>query len=219
VSGARAYPWTGLVEALGEARFDGIRSALAAAGTDPLDRDAFLLQAAVGYVLRDLVPADAPADAVASYGALLHMLYLLWDRGWPVRSLDRPAVVSRLTAPPAFPTSDATPIICYVQLPERLVWAAPTPGAAHEPMDGLFVVRTPTRLLVLAILGFRPEREGFTTVQTEALLPGPAPRSRPDGSAPFATVLPGGERMGFFSVVSPAELAGLASLALATAGD
>jgi hypothetical protein len=217
VSGARAYPWTALVEALGEARFDAIREALVAAGTDPLDRDAFLLPAAVGRVLRDLVPADAPAEAVTSYGALLHMLYLHWDRGWPVRSLDRPALVSLLATRPAAPATAATPGVCYVQLPERIVWAPPTPGAAHEPMDGLFTALGPTRLLVLAILGFRPERQGFTTIEADAPVPRPAPRERPEGSAPFATVLPAGERMGLFSVVSPEELAALASLALATA--
>jgi len=216
VSGARAYPWTALVEALGEARFDAIREALAAAGTDPLDRDAFLLPAAVGRVLRDLVPADAPAEAVTSYGALLHMLYLHWDRGWPVRSLDRPALVSLLATPPAAPTTAATPGVCYLQLPERLVWAAPAPGAAHEPMDGLFTALEPTRLSVLAILGFRPERQGFTTIEAGASVPWPAPRERPEGSTPFATVLPAGERMGLFSVVSPEELVALATLALAT---
>jgi hypothetical protein len=217
VSGARAYPWTGLVEALGEARFSEIRPALAAAGTDPLDRDAFLLQAAVGRILRDLVPADAPAEAVTSYGALLHMLYLHWDRGWPVRSLDRATAVSLLAAPPVAAAPETAPGVCYVQLPERLVWAAPAPGAAHEPMDGLFVARGSTRLSVLAVLGFRPERLGFTTIEAETPVPGPAPRPRRDGSAPFATVLPAGGRMGLFSVVSPEELAALGSLAVATA--
>lgn len=217
MSGARAYPWTELVAALGGARFDEIRSALAAAGADPLDRDAFLLPAAVGRVLRDLVPADAPAEAVTSYAALLHMLHLHRDRGWPVRSLDRAAAVSVLTAAPAAAASGAAPGVCYVQLPERLVWAAAAPGAAHEPMDGLFTVLAPARVSVLAVLGFRPERQGFTTLAAEAPVPVRAPGPRPDGSAPFATVLPAGERKGLFSVVSPEELAALASLALATA--
>jgi hypothetical protein len=217
VSGTRPYPWTALVEALGEAPFGAIREALAAAGTSPLDRDAFLLPAAVGRVLRDLVPADAPAEAVTSYGALLHMLYLHWDRGWPVRPLDRPALVSLLTARSAAAAAAATPRVCYVQLPERVVWAAPGPGAAHEPMDGLFTALGPTRLLVLAVLGFRPERHGFTTIEAEAPVPVPAPGERPGGTAPFVTVLPAGERMGLFSVVSSEELAALASLALATA--
>ena len=217
MSGARPYPWTALIEALGEARFVAIRAALAAAGTDPPDRDAFLLLAAVGRVLRDLVPTDAPAEAVTSYGTLLHMLYLHWDRGWPVRSLDQPALVSLLTARPAASATTTTPGICYVQLPQRIVWAAPAPGAAHEPMDGLFTALGATRLLVLAVLGFRPERQGFTTIETQASIPVPVSRTRPDGSAPFTTVLPAGERMGLFSVVSPEELAALASLALAPA--
>jgi hypothetical protein len=215
VSSGRAYPWTELFEALGEARFEEIRSALAAAGEDPFDRDAFLLPAAVGRVLRDLVPADAPAEAVTSYGALLHMLHLHWDCGRPVRALDRAAAVSLLGAPPAAPTPVAAQSCCYVQLPERVVWAAPAPGAAHEPMDGLFAASGPARLTVLAVLGFRPERQGFTTIEAEAPVPVPAPPPRPDGAAPFATVLPAGERVGLFSVISGAELTALASLALA----
>jgi hypothetical protein len=215
VSGTRAFPWTALVEALGEARFHEIRSALA--GTDPFDRDAFLLPAAVGRVLRDLVPGDAPAEAVTSYGALLHMLYLHWDRGWPVRSPDRPTIVSLLATAPAMPVPASAPGVCYLQLPERLVWAAPRPGAAHEPVDGLFTALEPARLRALAILGFRPERQGFTAIETDVPYPPPAPRRRSDGSTPFATVLPAGERMGLFSVVSPDELAALAALALAPA--
>ena len=41
--------------------------------------------------------------------------------------------------------------------------------------------------------------------------------SRDDGAAPFATVLPAGERMGFFSVTSESELVALALLAHAEA--
>jgi hypothetical protein len=213
----RAYPWTALAQALGSSRFEALRTALAATKTDPLDRDAFLLAAAVGQVLRDFVPQEAPAESVTSYAALLHTLYLNWDRGWPMKTLDRATAASLLSAPPDVAAASLEPAICYVQLPERLVWAVPAPGAAHEPIDGLFVLFTRQRLRVLAVLGFRPERQGFTTIEADASLPVPAPAARPDGSSPFATVLPAGERMGLFSIVSQAELAALALLALAAA--
>jgi hypothetical protein len=217
MSAARPYPWTSLVDALGEPRFAAMRAALAAAGTDPFDRDAFVLAPDVGRALRDLVPDEAPAEAVMSYAALLHVLYLHWDAGRPVRGLDR-AATTRLLAPPGAPPAASPPTpppqVGYVQLPERLVWASASPGAAHEPMDGMFVVATERWLRVLAVLGFRPERLGFTTITAEAPLPVGARAARPDRSPPFATVLPAGERMGYFSVTSPAELARLALLAL-----
>jgi hypothetical protein len=216
VNPARPLPWTALIEALGESRFEAVREALAKAGTDPLDRDAFLLDGAVGRLLRDLVPADAPAEAVTEYGALLHALYAHWDAGSPVRSLEREAATTLLSAPPVQVGTGPAPPAVYVQLPERLVWAAAAPGAPHEPLDGVFVLLSPGRCRALAVLGFRPDRQGFTTIAADAPLP-PRLEQRPDGSPPFATVLPAGERMGLFSVTTAPELAALALLALSAA--
>lgn len=216
MSPTRPLPWTALVEALGEGSFEAARSSLAKAGTDPFDRDAFLLDGAVGRLLRDLMPTDAPADAVTEYAALLHALYVHWDAGSPVRSLERDAATALLSAPPA-PAGDApAPSAVYVQLPERLVWAAAAPAAPHEPLDGVFVLRSLGRCRALAVLGFRPDRQGFTTIEADTPLP-PRLEPRPDGSPPFATVLPAGERMGLFSVTTAPELAALALLALSAA--
>ncbi len=213
----RFVPWAPLVEAVGDDRFEEVRAALAAAHTDAADRDAFLLAAAAGRLLRELVPPDAPAEAVTSYGALLHSLYLHWAQGRPVRRVERERLRDLLAAPAAGATPE--PGTRYLQLPERMVWAAPEPGAPHEPLDGCFLAVLPGRVRVLAVLGARPEREGFTTIEAETTWPlGPLP-AREDGSAPFAPVLPAGERMGLVSVTSPAELVWLALLAaLATAG-
>lgn len=210
----RPLPWTALLEVLGESTFEAVRAALAKAGTDPLDRDAFLLDGAVGRVLRDLVPADAPADAVMQYGALLHVLYLHWNGRSPVRVLERDAATPLLSSPPEGLDSGPRPEVCYVQLPERLVWASPASAAPHEPIDGIFVVRTERRVRALAVLGFRPDRQGFTTIEADVPFPGPRPEPRADGSSPFATVLPAGERVGLFSVTTAPELAFLALLAL-----
>jgi len=216
VSAPRPLPWTALIEALGEGNFKAIRAALGKAGADPFDRDAFLLDGAVGRVLRELVPADAPAEAVTQYGALLHTLYLHWAHGSPVRALERAAASALLAAPPARVPALEGPVVAYVQLPERLVWAAPAAGAPHEPMDGVFVLHSQRGSSALAILGFRPDRQGFTTIEAEGPVPPPL-AARPDGSRPFATALPAGERMGFFSVTTAPELMLLALLALAAA--
>ncbi len=219
MNAGRPLPWSDLVEAIGAKPFDDIREAVASAHADPADRDAFLLLGPVGALLRELMPADAPAEAVTEYGALLHVLYLHAEAGRPVRTLDRAGLEAALadTAPLARPP--VAPGVCYVQLPERHVWAETAPGTPHEPLDGVFTMVSAARVAVLAVLGFRPERGGFTTVEAAAALPLAPPGPRADGSAPFASTLPAGERAGLRSVASPAELAALALLAIARTGS
>ena len=100
---------------------------------------------------------------------------------------------------------------------ERLVWAEPERGAPHEPVDGLFAVAASTSVRVLAVLGFRAEREGFTTIECGLDIPALAPGLRPDGTPAFTSLIPGGLRAKLFSVADPHESAALALLALAAA--
>lgn len=209
-------PWTALVETLGASRFEEIRRVLGDAKTEALDRDAFLLNGTVGQLFRDLMPKDAPTESVNAYGALLHMLYLHWERDWPVARIEAQALDRALQSPAALPARTPPVSVCYLQLPERVVWAASQPGGPHEPLDGQFVVAAPARVRVLAVLGFRPERVGFTTMESDLALPAAAPGPRADGSAPFASVIPGGERAELRSVADAHELAALAVLALGT---
>ncbi|MGD0483679.1 MAG: hypothetical protein ABSB58_03385 [Gemmatimonadales bacterium] len=211
----RPLPWTDLIEAIGTKRFEDIREAVSVGRVDAANRDAFILAGPAGALLKELMPEEAPAQAVMEYGALLHQLYLHWDAGHPLRRLDRAALEAALTDFRPLGRPPAAPDICYVQLPERAVWAEPNPGEPHEPLDGCFVQLSASAVTVLAILGFRPERGGFTTVEASAPLPAKAPGPRPDGSTPFANVLPAGERMGFRSLVSPGELVALALLCMA----
>jgi hypothetical protein len=215
VSPERALPWTDLAEAVGEKPFADIREALTAGPVDAASRDAFLLVGPAGALLRRLMPGDAPAEQVNEYGALLHALYRHWDAGRPVRAVDRAALGRALDDFTPLGRPPSAPAVLYLQLPERAVWAAPESGAAHEPLDGCFVDVAASAVSVLAVLGFRPERGGFTVVEASAPFPVAPPGPRPDGSAPFASTLPAGERAGLRSVVSPRELVALALLALA----
>lgn len=215
MTAARPLPWTALVDAIGAGRFEEIRASIRHDRVDAADRDAFLMTASAGSLLREMMPPEADAAALAAYGALLQMLYLLWDAGWPVGTLDRPALDRALADLAALAGLPPAPGVTYVQLPERAVWAEPAPGEAHEPLDGCFVWLGASRVAVLAVLGFRPDREGFTTVEAAGPLPIAPPGPRPDGTAPFATVLPSGERAGLRSVVTPQELLALALLARA----
>jgi hypothetical protein len=215
VSATRPLPWTDLIEAVGTKRFEDIREAVTVGRVDATNRDAFILLGPAGALLKELMPDEAPAQAVTEYGALLHQLYLHWDAGHPLRRLDRAALEAALADFRPLGRPPAAPGICYVQLPERSVWAEVTPGEPHEPLDGCFVQLSASAVTVLAILGFRPERAGFTIVEASAPLPLGAPGPRPDGTAPFANVLPAGDRMGFRSLVSPDELVALALLSFA----
>ncbi len=210
----RPVPWAAVMDAIGAARFVEIREALERNHVEAANRDAFLLHGMVGNLLRDLMPGDAPAETVNAYGALLHMLYLCWTRDWPVAHVTVEALRAALAraTPETRNPAPRTPV--YLQLPERLVWAEPVRGAAHEPVDGVFLVVTNERASALAVLGFRAEREGFTTAEASLALPLALPGPRPDGSAPFASLLPGGERAGLLSIASELELVALALLAL-----
>jgi hypothetical protein len=74
-----------------------------------------------------------------------------------------------------------------------------------EPLDGCFVHgSSPDELRVLGVFGLRPERQGFSVV--EATGPRPANLRRPDGTALFAPVLPGGSVARLHSLVGAEEL-------------
>jgi hypothetical protein len=194
-----------------------VRASLRARGTDDLDRDAFLLDPAAVNLLRDLVPQEAPVESVVAYAALLHMIYVCWARDWPIVSVGAEALRATLTRT-SHPEPRTPPLVCYVQLPEQLVWAQPDPGQAHEPADGVFLVAAHGRLRALAVLGLRSGRDGFTTMESELALPLGAPGPRPDGSVPFSSLLPAGERARLLSIADSHELAALALLALAAGG-
>jgi hypothetical protein len=215
MSVTRPLPWPDLIAAIGENRFALIAEALAQAKTDHLDRDAFLLNGVAGRLLRDLMPGDAPPGTVNAYGALLHMLFVAWERDWPLaRPAEAPLRVA-LAAPRPLEPRTPPAAVCYVQLPERLAWAEPEAGGPHEPLDGVFLLAASDRARVLAVVGMRSDRDGFTTIEADLPLPAPAPAARADGSAPFASVLPGGDLARLLSVVSEHELVALALTGLA----
>jgi hypothetical protein len=213
----RTLPWSQLAEAIGDARFTEVRAALEARRTADLDRDAFLLDGVAGALLRELVPADAPAEAVTAYGALLHSIYCCWARDWPVAGVDADTLRSALSAQRPSPLALHSSLAVYVQLPPRVVWAEPAPGVPHEPLDGVFLLGHEDRAMALAVLGFHELREGFTTMEGVLRLPAPAPGARADGTAAFASALPGGDLAQLRSVVDTHELVALALVALEAA--
>jgi len=135
--------------------------------------------------------------------ALVHHAYLFWAGGQRVRSIDR-AGLDLMLATDLPPDLHDDALAWYLQLPERRMWAQALEDSAHEPLDGVFVHHsTGGALRVLGVLGVHADRDGFTVV--EAIGEHTAGVTR-KGSAPFSSVLPGGEAAGLYSIAGPNEL-------------
>ena len=203
---ARPTPYDLFLAPIADESFPRIRASLAAVGADPADRDAFLMDREVVTLIRELRGDEALGEAMDQMVALVHHTYLAWDAGLILVSLRDEATGALLGEAPADPpaTADA-PRACYVQLPERLVWASVVEGEPAEPLDGCFVSRAPDAdLRVLGIFGLRPDRAGFSAVEVGGARPGRLARA--DGTALFASTLPGGRAAGLHSITGEEEL-------------
>lgn len=199
----------------------GLAAAAAAAGRDPRSRHDFVLLPEVQRLLAELQPPEQAAqhpEAAEEYLALLHAAFRFRQAGRPLRvvtraqlepTLDRPAP----TSPPAIPDG-----ACYVQLPANWFWAQRGPGEPHEPLDGMFVVASPRsdEITVIAILGLRPERGGFTQVTVRTRPGDVAAAHAVRRDPPFGATMEGGAQAGFRSVATAGELLALTHLALAS---
>lgn len=216
----RATPFGMVFAELAAERFPAIADALARDGIAAADHDHFVLLEPVGRLLRDIVPADAGADALEAHMLLLHHAFLHWAAGsrtWQVgeQTLAEAARSRTMTSHLPHPA-------LYLQIPELRVWGTATEGGVPEPLDGMFVAETPAPggVAVLGIFGMRPDRPGFSAVGLEAsgeIEVG----SRTDGTPVFSTVLTGGTKAGLYSLANPGELLLLTCrlLALLTAKD
>jgi hypothetical protein len=198
---------------IGPRRFPAIAEALRQDGGPADDRDSFTLLEPVGRLLRDLVPEASGADELEGHVLLLHQAFLYWANGAHLyrigeAALRRAVAESRLS-------SQLPQRSVYLQLPELRMWGAPQPGTTPEPLDGMFVSRTPSgSIAVLAIFGVRPDRPGFSAVGIEGHADTAAATlnevevaaTREDGSPAFGPILAGGTAAGLHSVANPAEL-------------
>jgi hypothetical protein len=215
----RPTPFDLVFAPLADERFPAIRDALARAGHDPRDRDAFLLMPEAIVLLRELRPEGGLGEGVDQLAALLHHAYLFWDAGELVRALssaelaellERERTAAHGQDAPGADGATPDPPAAYVQMPERRVWARPVEEAAFEPLDGLFVHLAPgdRELRTLGVFGLHPDRLGFTVV--EAVGPRAPGLARADGSPLFAPSLPGAAAAGLNSIIGAEELLELA---------
>ncbi len=212
---ARPTPFDLVFDTFAKDRFPEIRASLSDASVDPANRDAFLLDRYVVQALRDIVPDEGVGEAVDQHVALLHNAYLFWDRGNHIRRLTRPETEAILISSPA-DGEPVSPETFYVQFPERMIWAQINDGHPHEPLDGVFVTR-PAALdyRVLGVFGMHPDRVGFSVAEVAGNRI--VESARPDGSAIFTPVLPGGAAAQLFSVDGAGELIELGARAMSVA--
>lgn len=216
---SRPTPFELVFAELADRHFADIRAEAEQRNQDLRDRGQFAslptVQRILGEMEEPALVEEAP-DAAAEYLSVLYAAFHFWADGHPLYAIDRATLEERLHRglsgrPP--PVRGA----CYVQLPERLVWARIDANAPHEPIDGLFVVAGPhgREFTVVAILGLRAERGGFSQI-TAVTAPHEFTTAHAEARHPLlAPVMEGGDRMGLKSVTSAADLLLLASLATA----
>ena len=156
------------------------------------------------------------AEAAEAYLALLYAAYRYWDAGARVVTPARARLEPALAAPPESRLPDIPGGACYLQLPAPWIWARAGDEGPHEPLDGCFLAADPRgdEITIVAVLGLRVERGGFTQV---ALHVAPADFLTARGvrrNPPFAPLMEGGAAAGFRSVATAGELLQLVSLAL-----
>lgn len=160
-------------------------------------------------------PQSAPPDPlmIGGFAHLAYTLYRFWQDGRRTITVLQ-ADLTTTSLESQKPVGDSLPGGAYLQFPERWFWARIDETAPHEPLDGIFVAPTAEDVAITAILGFRPERVGFS--QLTALADAAAFAAAPDfqREPPFAPVMEGGAAAGFRSLVSESELIHLTQLAL-----
>jgi hypothetical protein len=215
---SRTDPFAYALADLAERHFPTIREESQAAAKDTAHRGQFASLSSVQQMLLDVEQpelVEEHPEAAEEYLNTLYVAYRYWDTGRHTVTPGRGALEEALEQEPDDPPSVPRGA-CYVQLPERWCWAQVAPEEPHEPLDGLFIVAAPDHreITVLAVLGLRADRPGFSEVAVVA-----APRdfvaARAEARTPlFAPVVAGGDAAGIRSLVSTGELLHLAHIAL-----
>ena len=233
VEAARLTPYELVFAEAGfEARiFPSLQDEAEANGDDPASRERFAFLSLAADALRDLIPQEAPREALEQHRALLYHSFNFWRFGRRFYLLERPVARYLVESRPVLGGWEPRlphPAV-YVQLPANLFWASISPHVPPEPVDGFFAVESQgvdplgpsyRTLQVLMVLGIRRERAGFSIIPFDVEV-GPGMDSgwadapaREDDGADFASVLPGGDAAGLYSIVTTGEALKLLTRAL-----
>ena len=204
----RPTPFDRIFGEIADQRFAAIRDSVAADGVDARSRDRFVLDREAAALLRELVGEDGDVEALEAMVAFVHAAYLFWLDGRALVWLERPSLDRLLDEPEGPRDGRAAQRAYYLQVPAQRVWAEARSEAPPEPLDGCFVLPDLPEIAVVAVFGFRADREGFTVVGAA----GPRVQSlaRADGSRLFAPRFAGGAGAGLHSLAGSEELLELA---------
>ena len=209
--------------------FPAVQEEAEANGDDPASRERFAFLSLAGDALRDIIPPDAPREAMEQHRALLYHSFNFWRFGRRFYLLEKPVARYLVESRPALSDWELTlphPAV-YVQLPANLFWASIAHDAQPEPVDGFFAVESHgvdplgpayRSIQVLMVLGIRRERAGFSIIPFDVEV-GPgmdtdwADAPARDGGD-FSSVLPGGDTAGLYSILTTGEALKLLARAL-----
>jgi hypothetical protein len=217
---SRLHPFDHAFAELADGRFGAIRDEARHEHRDLRDRAQFAALPGVQRLLSEMESPELLAEhpeAAVEYVTALYVTYRFWEAGCHTLAPSREHLEAALTTTP----SAARPTIphgaCYLQLPERWFWAQIDTEAAHEPLDGIFVVEDShdRDLSTLTVLGLRADRPGFSQIALSAVPDDllAASAERPD----FTPTVDGGGAAGLKSVTTPAALLHLVRVALCDA--
>lgn len=194
-----------------------------ATSTDPPNFATFCKLEQVGTILAEFAPAsgtESDPRVAEHYLYLLFAMYRFWFADQTTLTVNRGRLQRLLDS-----VAHGLPVVpkgaCYLALPELWFWARINRESPPEPLDGMFVVADgdETWLTVVAVLGVRPERSGFSQIVVggdEITLAGAANSVR---QPVFHPDFEGAEAAGFLSCISEAELLHLARLALCATAE
>jgi hypothetical protein len=209
--------------------FPRIRAEAEAEDVDTQRRERFEFLTTAADIIRQVVPEDAPPEALEQYRAILFHAFHFWRGGRRLYVLEPPVARYLVEASPMMRDWDFTmpaPSL-YLQLPPQLFWGSISPDSTPEPVDGFFVTASEAEdplgksyavLDILVVLGIRRSRAGFSVIPLVTELgPGiPAAwlEEEPREGGDFSTVLPGGELAGLYSILTAGEVLKLVARAL-----
>jgi hypothetical protein len=210
----RSHPFDLVFAGELEAKLAAIGEEAAERDVDTTNADRLGMLLSTGELLRELLPDDAPADAIQQIARLVFHCFHFHASGRQTFEIDE-AVLRELlgTGFVAGPGHVAPPAPAgYVMLPRNRVWSRITEDAHAEALDGFFFVGDD----ILFVLGLMPGRPGFSIMEVSAAdaadenVSVAELKARAEGDD-FANVLPGGELQGHFAITNTAEALKLAA--------
>ncbi len=212
---SRLHPFDFAFAELATSRFPAIREE---AGGTSVDLAAMARLPATQQLLRDVTSpdsADANPLAVAEYMTSLFVAFRYWHAGQHTVAVEKAALIQAI-AHPITDEPPTSPDACYIEIPAQWFWATIGENHPFEPLEGMFVVRNDSdfALTVVAVLGLRPNRDGFSQITVSATVADMLAAAETRREPPFGPVMDSGREAGFLSVTSEGELLHLTHLAL-----